>query len=89
MNAKVSITLLVIDAPESNLLLRTDWMRRYDIELSFRKQNLTFETKDQKIVTRLEFNQLQFASPNHTPEKYEVNIAQIDEEQAKDKLQQA
>ena len=88
-DAKVLITLLVIDVPKSNLLLGTNWMRRYDAELSFRKKNLTFEAKGQKIVIDLEFNQLRFASPNHTPEKYEVNMAQIDEVQAKDKLQQA
>ncbi len=87
-NAKVPITLLVIDTPEPNLLLGTDWMRRYDAELSFRKKNLTFEAKGQKIVIGLKFNQLWFISPNHMPEEYEVNMAQINEVQAKDKLQQ-
>ncbi len=53
-DAKVPITLLVIDAPEPNLLLSTDWMRRYDMELSFKKKNLIFEVKGQKIVTSLE-----------------------------------
>jgi len=55
-DAKVPITLLVIDILESNILLGTDWMRRYDMELSFRKKNFTFEAKGQKIVTGLEFN---------------------------------
>ncbi len=55
-DAKMPITLLVIDTSELNLLLRTDWMRRYDAELSFRKKNLTFEAKDQKIITGLKFN---------------------------------
>ena len=88
-DAKVPIILLVIDTPEFNLLFGTDWMRRYNTELFFRKKNLTFETKGQKIVTGLEFNQLQFASPNYASEEYEVNMTQIDETQAKDRLQQA
>ncbi len=54
-------------------------MRRYDAELSFRKKNLTFEAKGQKLVTGLEFNQVRFASSNHIPEEYEVNMTQIDE----------
>ena len=83
----IPIILLVIDTSEPNLLLSTDWMRRYDAELSFRKKNLTFEAKGQKIVTGLEFNQLRFTSPNHILEEYEVNMAQIDEMQAKDRLQ--
>ncbi len=74
-DAKVPITLLIIDASEPNLLFDTDWIRRYDIELSFRKKNLTFEAKGQKKVIGLEFNQLRFASLNHTLEEYEVNIA--------------
>ncbi len=55
-NVKVPIILLVINMSESNLLFSTDWMRRYDAELSFRKKNLTFEAKGQNIVTGLEFN---------------------------------
>ncbi len=86
-DAKVLITLLVINTSELNLLLGTDWMRRYDAELSFRKKNLTFEAKGQKIITGLEFNQLRFASPNHMSEEYEVNMTQIDEMQVKDRLQ--
>jgi len=78
-DVKVPITLLVIDALEPNLLLGTDWMRRYDAELFFRKKNFTFEAKGQKIVISLEFNQLRFASPNHAPEEYKVNMTQIDE----------
>ncbi len=69
MDVKVPITLLVIDVPEPNLLLSTNWMRRYNAELSFRKKNLTFKAKGQKIVISLEFNQLQFASPNHMPKE--------------------
>ena len=86
VDAKMPIILLVINAPEPNLLLGINWMRRYDAKLFFRKKNLTFEAKGQKLITSLEFNQLRFASPNHTPEEYEINMAQIDEMQAKDKL---
>ncbi len=74
-DVKMPITLLVIDAPKPNLLFSTNWMRRYDMELSFRKKSLTFETKGQKIITGLKFNQLRFASPNHISEEYEVNMA--------------
>ncbi len=28
-NARIPVNLLVIDAPENNLLLRTDWIDRY------------------------------------------------------------
>jgi len=73
-DVKVPITLLIINALEPNLLLDTDWMRRYDMKLSFRKKNLTFKAKGQKIVTDLEFNQLWFTSPNHALEEYKVNM---------------
>src|SRR6266540_5103512 len=36
-DAKVSINLLVIEASEDNLLLGTDWMNRYQADLSFHK----------------------------------------------------
>ena len=55
-DAKMPIILLVIDTLKSNLLLGTDWMRRYDVKLSFRKKNLIFEAKGQKLVISLEFN---------------------------------
>ncbi len=45
MDARISITLLIIDVSELNLLFETDWMRRYDAELSFKKKTLSFEAK--------------------------------------------
>ncbi len=45
-DARVSITLLIIDVLKPNLLLRIDWMRRYNVKLSFRKKILIFESKD-------------------------------------------
>ena len=44
-DVKVPITLLIINVLEPNLLFETDWMRRYDAELSFRKKILSFEVK--------------------------------------------
>src|SRR6266540_592802 len=39
-DVRVSISLLVIDAPEDNLLLGIDWIDRYRADLSFHKKEL-------------------------------------------------
>ena len=78
-DARVPITLLVIDTLESNLLLKTNWMKRYDAKLSFRKKTLIFEAKGQKIIINLDYNQLRFTSSNYTSKEYKVNMMQIDE----------
>jgi len=44
-DVRVLIILLVIDVLESNLLLRIDWIRKYNAELSFRKKILIFKAK--------------------------------------------
>ena len=44
-DARVSINLLVIEAPEDNLLLGIDWMDRYQADLSFYKKELRFRCK--------------------------------------------
>jgi len=54
-------------------------MKRYDIELSFRKKTFIFEAKGQKIVINLDYNQLRFANFNYALEEYKVNIVQINE----------
>ena len=41
-DARVSINLLVIEAPEDNLLLGTDWIDCYQADLSFHKKELRF-----------------------------------------------
>ncbi len=41
-DVRVPVNLLVIDAPEDNLLLGTDWMDRYQVDLSFHKKELRF-----------------------------------------------
>src|SRR6266511_3587511 len=41
-DARVPINLLVIEAPEDNLLLGTDWIDRYQADLSFHKKELRF-----------------------------------------------
>ena len=51
-DVRVAINLLVIDAPEDNLLLGTDWMDRYQADLSFHKRELRFRCKGQDFITR-------------------------------------
>ena len=41
-NTRVPVNLLVIDAPEDNLLLKTDWMDCYQANLFFHKKELRF-----------------------------------------------
>jgi len=41
-DAKVQVNLLVIEASEDNLLLGTDWIDRYQADLSFHKKELKF-----------------------------------------------
>ncbi len=41
-DARVLINLLVIEAPEDNLLLGTDWIDHYQADLSFHKKELRF-----------------------------------------------
>ncbi len=41
-DARVPVNLLVIEAPEDNLLLGTDWMDRYQADLFFHKKELRF-----------------------------------------------
>ena len=44
-DARVLVNLLVIEASEDNLLLKTDWMDRYQADLSFHKKELRFRCK--------------------------------------------
>src|SRR6266540_1206914 len=81
-DARVAINLLVIDAPEDNLLLGTDWMDRYQADLSFQKRELRFQCRGQDFITAIEKNRISFASPNHGPEEYEINTAIMTVEQA-------
>src|SRR6266540_1781460 len=85
-NARVLINLLVIEAPEDNLLLGTDWMDRYQVDLSFHKKELRFRCKGQDFITTIEKNRISFASPNHGPEEYEINIAIMIKEQVNQQL---
>ncbi len=41
-NARVLVSLLVIDALEDNLFLKTDWINWYQANLSFYKKELKF-----------------------------------------------
>src|SRR6266540_2552187 len=52
-DARVSVNLLVIEALEDNLLLGTDWMDRYQADLSFHKRELRFRCKGQDFITPL------------------------------------
>ena len=87
-DARVPINLLVIKAPEDNLLLGTDWIDRYQADLSFYKKKLRFWCKGQDFITAIEKNRISFASPNHGPEEYEINMAIMTEEQVNQRLNQ-
>ena len=80
-DARVPINLLVIDTEASSLLLGTDWLRRYAAEISFQQQRLTFENKGQRLATPIQYNKVTFASPNHHPDEYEVNMTSVKEVQ--------
>ncbi len=41
-DVRVLVNFLVIDVPEDNLLLETDWMDYYQVNLSFYKKKLKF-----------------------------------------------
>ncbi len=73
-DTRVSINLLVIDAPEDNLLLGTDWMDYYQADLSFYKKELRFWYKRQDFITPIKKNRISFASLNYGSEEYEINI---------------
>ena len=85
-DARVSVNLLVIEAPEDNLLLGMDWMDWYQADLSFFKKELRFRCKGQDFITPIEKNRISFASPNHGPEEYEINTAIMTVEQANQRL---
>ena len=85
-DARVPINLLVIEASEDNLLLETDWMDRYQADLSFHKRELKFWCKGQDFITSIEKNRISFASPNHGPEEYEINTAIMTVKQANQRL---
>src|SRR6266540_2672483 len=85
-DARVPINLLVIEALEDNLLLETDWMDRYQADLSFYKKELRFRCKGQDFITTIEKNRISFASLNHGPEEYEINTAIMTVEQANQRL---
>src|SRR6266540_1535325 len=74
-DARVPVDLMVIDAPRAALLVGTDWLRRYSVDLLFSKKRLVFESRGQKLGTPIEYNQ-PIGSPNHAPEEYEVNTAE-------------
>ena len=80
-DARVPINLLVIEAPEDNLLLGTDWMDRYWADLSFHKRELRFRCKGQDFITTIEKNYISFASPNYGLKEYEINMTIMTKEQ--------
>ncbi len=55
-DARVPVNLLVIETPEDNLLLGTDWMDHYQADLSFHKKELRFRCKEQDFITTIEKN---------------------------------
>src|SRR6266542_1477519 len=85
-DVRVPVNLLVIEAPKDNLLLGTDWMDQYQADLSFHKKELRFQCKEQEFITAIEKNRISFASPNHGPEEYEINMAIMTVEQVNQQL---
>ena len=88
-DARVPVNLLVIETPEDNLLLETDWMDWYQADLSFHKKELKFRSKGQDFITTIEKNRISFASPNHGPEEYEINMTIMTQEQVNQQLNQS
>ncbi len=80
-DARVAINLLVIEASEDNLLLGTDWIDRYQADLSFHKKELRFWYKRQDFITLIKKNRISFASLNYSPKEYEINMAIMTKEQ--------
>ncbi|SRR6266498_503105 len=74
-DAKVPVNLMVIDVPRAALLVGTDWLRRYLVNLLFSKKKLIFESRGQKLSSPIEYNQ-PIRNSNHSPEEYEVNITE-------------
>src|SRR6266540_2169314 len=74
-DARVSVDLIVINAPRAALLVGTDWLRRYSADLLFSKKRLVFESKEQKLSIPIEYNQ-PIGSLNHKLEEYKVNTAE-------------
>ncbi len=50
-DARVPVNLLVIEASEDNLLLRTNWMDWYQADLSFHRKELKFWCRGQDFIT--------------------------------------
>ena len=87
-DARVPVNLLVIEAPEDNLLLEIDWIDRYQADLSFHKKELRFQCKGQDFITIIEKNWISFTSPNHGLKEYEINMAIMIQEQVNQQLNQ-
>jgi len=87
-DARVPVNLLVIEASEDNLLLGTDWMDRYQVNLSFYKKELKFRYKGQDFITPIEKNRISFASPNYGLKEYEINMAIMTKKQVNQQLNQ-
>jgi len=57
-DTRVLINLIIIDAFRAALLIGTDWLRRYSVDLLFSKRKLVFENKEQKLSIPIKYNQL-------------------------------
>ncbi len=75
VDARVPIDLMVIDVSRAALLVDTDQLKRYSVDFLFSKKRLVFESRGQKLSTSIEYDQT-IESPNHRPEKYEVNTTE-------------
>ncbi len=55
-DAKVLVDLMVIDASKAALLVGTNWLRKYLVDLLFSKKRLVFESRKQKLSIPIEYN---------------------------------
>jgi len=65
---------MVIDTPRVILLVDTDWLRRYSVDLLFSKKRIVFKSREQKLSILIKYDQT-IRSLNHKSEEYEVNTA--------------
>ena len=55
-DVRVLVDLIIIDAPRAALLVGTDWLRRYLVDLLFSKKRLILESKGQKLSIPIEYD---------------------------------
>ncbi len=54
-NVRIPVDLMIIDVSRAALLVGTDWLRKYAVDLLFGKKRLVFESREQKLSTPIEY----------------------------------